>query len=82
MINLTSPAFVIYNEQVPTEKTMHNFYQQIISYLYEYKAVLTDDSVWLAVAGRLGNLLNIVSETNFSHRLSIDNVIYKEFFIL
>lgn len=68
VINLTSSAFVIYNEQVPTEKTMHNFYQQIISYLHEYKTALTDDHVWLAVAGRLGNLLSIVSEINFLYR--------------
>lgn len=61
LINLTSSAFVIYNEQIPTEKTMYSLYQQIVSYLQEYKAALTDENVWLAVAGRLGNLLNIVS---------------------
>lgn len=40
---------------------MYSLYQQIVSYLQEYKAALTDENVWLAVAGRLGNLLNIVS---------------------
>jgi len=62
LINLTSSAFVIYNEQIPTEKTMYSLYQQIVSYLQEYKAALTDENEWLAVAGRLGNLLNIVSK--------------------
>lgn len=61
IINLTSPAFLIYNEQVPTEKTTYSLYQQIILYLQEYKAALTDESVWLAVVGRLGKLLSIVS---------------------
>lgn len=40
---------------------MYSIYQQIISHLQEYKAALTDDNIWLAVAGRLGKLLNIVS---------------------
>lgn len=61
LINLTSSAFVIYNEQIPTEKTTYSLYQQIVSYLQEYKAALADENVWLAVASRLGNLLNIVS---------------------
>lgn len=61
IINLTSPAFLIYNEQIPTEKTTYSLYQQIILYLQEYKAALTDESVWLAVVGRLGKLLSIVS---------------------
>ncbi|XP_012222325.1 protein timeless homolog isoform X1 [Linepithema humile] len=59
IINLTSPAFLIYNEQIPTEKTTYSLYQQIILYLQEYKAALTDESVWLAVVGRLGTLLSI-----------------------
>lgn len=44
---------------------MYSFYQEIISYLHDYKAALTDDHIWLAVADRLGNLLNIVSEISF-----------------
>ncbi|XP_032684190.1 protein timeless homolog isoform X2 [Odontomachus brunneus] len=76
LINLTSPAFVIYNEQVPTEKTMRNFYQQIISYLHEYKAALTDDSVWLAVAGRLGNLLSIdTTERDEENEMTIERIL-------
>lgn len=58
---MTSSAFIIYNEQIPTEKTMRSFYQQIVTYLQEYKAALTDENVWLAVAGRLETLFNIVS---------------------
>lgn len=61
LINLTSSAFTIYNEQIPTEKTTYSLYQQIISHLQDYKAALTDDNVWLTIAGRLGGLLKIVS---------------------
>lgn len=63
IINLTSPTSVIFNEQIPTERLMYSVYQQIISYLQEYKAALTDDSAWSTVAGRFGTLLNIVSVT-------------------
>ncbi|XP_014475495.1 PREDICTED: protein timeless homolog [Dinoponera quadriceps] len=76
IINLTSPAFVIFNEQIPTEKTMYNFYQQIISYLHEYKAALTDDSVWSVVATRLGNLLNIDNtERDEENEMTIERIL-------
>jgi len=40
---------------------MYSLYQQLVSYLQEYKAALSDENVWIAVAERLGNLLKIVS---------------------
>ncbi|XP_072751003.1 protein timeless homolog [Anoplolepis gracilipes] len=76
LINLTSSAFVIYNEQIPTEKTMYSLYQQIISHLQEYKAALTDDNVWLTIAGRLGKLLNIDSvERGEENELTIERIL-------
>ncbi|XP_011874599.1 PREDICTED: protein timeless homolog isoform X2 [Vollenhovia emeryi] len=59
LINLTSSAFVIYNEQIPSEKTAYSLYQRLVSYLQEYKAALADEAVWSAVAGRLASLLNV-----------------------
>ncbi|KAG5333965.1 TIM protein, partial [Acromyrmex charruanus] len=76
LINLTSSAFVIYNEQIPTEKTMRSFYQQIVTYLQEYKAALTDENVWLAVAGRLGTLFNIDNkEREEENELTIERIL-------
>ncbi|CAL1677972.1 unnamed protein product [Lasius platythorax] len=76
LINLTSSAFVIYNEQIPTEKTMYSLYQQINSHLQEYKAALTDDSVWLTVGGRLEKLLNIDStEREEENELTIERIL-------
>jgi len=40
---------------------MYSLYQQLVSYLQEYKAALSDETVWIAIAERLGNLLKIVS---------------------
>lgn len=62
VINLTSPALVLFNERVPTDKTMYSLYQQIITYLQEYKTALADVNIWTAVVSRLGNLLSVVSD--------------------
>ncbi|XP_070151223.1 protein timeless homolog [Polyergus mexicanus] len=76
LINLTSSTFVIYNEQIPTEKTMYSLYQQINSHLQEYKAALTDENVWLTVAERLGKLLNIDStERGEENELTIERIL-------
>ncbi|KAL6437558.1 hypothetical protein ACFW04_004180 [Cataglyphis niger] len=76
LINLTSSTFVIYNEQIPTEKTMYSLYQQINSHLQEYKAALTDENVWLTVAGRLGKLLNIDStERGEENELTLERIL-------
>ncbi|XP_012062583.1 PREDICTED: protein timeless homolog [Atta cephalotes] len=76
LINLTSSAFVIYNEQIPAEKTMRSFYLQIVTYLQEYKAALTDENVWLAVAGRLGTLFNIDNkEREEENELTIERIL-------
>lgn len=61
IINLTSPALLIYNEQMPMEKTMRNFYLQIISHLQSYKVALADDQIWTIVNNRLTNIFSIVS---------------------
>lgn len=50
---------------------MYSLYQQINSHLQEYKAALTDENVWLTVAGRLGILLNIVSGKNLCALISM-----------
>ncbi|KAL0125370.1 hypothetical protein PUN28_004481 [Cardiocondyla obscurior] len=76
LINLTSSAFLIYNEQIPTEKTTYSLYQQIVLYLQEYKAALTDENVWSAVAGRLANLLNIEgTERGEENELIIERIL-------
>ncbi|KAL2733618.1 protein timeless isoform X1 [Vespula maculifrons] len=59
IINLTSPALLIYNEQIPMDKTMRNFYLQIISHLQNYKIALADDQIWTIVNNRLTNIFSI-----------------------
>ncbi|XP_014609708.1 PREDICTED: protein timeless homolog isoform X1 [Polistes canadensis] len=59
IINLTSPALLIYNEKIPMEKTMRSYYLQIISYLQSYKVALADDQVWQIVNNRLTAIFSI-----------------------
>ncbi|KAH0946664.1 hypothetical protein HN011_009855, partial [Eciton burchellii] len=76
IINLTSSVSVIYNNQIPAEKTMYSFYQQIISHLQEYKLALTNDNVWFAVSGRLRKLLSIDSiERDEETELTIERIL-------
>ncbi|XP_025075247.1 protein timeless homolog [Pogonomyrmex barbatus] len=76
LINLTSSAFVIYDERIPTDKITYSFYQQLVVYLQDYKAALTDENVWLAIAGRLGNLLNVDStERGEEDELTIERIL-------
>lgn len=60
MINLTSPALMVYNEEIPKEKTSRNLYLQLIGYLQSYKTALTDDRLWKVASSRLGKILNMV----------------------
>ncbi|XP_012279584.1 protein timeless homolog [Orussus abietinus] len=53
LINLTSPLSLMYNNEVPTEKNVRNLYEQLNSFLYEYKVALTDDRIWSVVGYRL-----------------------------
>ncbi|KAI4503294.1 hypothetical protein M0802_001516 [Mischocyttarus mexicanus] len=59
IINLTSPALLIFNDKIPMEKTMRSFYLQIISYLQSYKIALADDEIWKIVNNRLTAIFSI-----------------------
>lgn len=62
MINLTSPALMVYNSELPAERTNRSYYLQLVNYLQSYKKALTDDRIWSVASNRLGKILNIVSE--------------------
>ena len=61
LINLTSPALMFYNEELPTDKVTRTLYQEIVSHLQAYKIALADENVWNTVKDHLGNLLSIVN---------------------
>ncbi|XP_033326523.2 circadian regulator timeout [Megalopta genalis] len=61
IINLTSPVFLIYNEEIPTEKTQRSIYQKLVSFTQQYKTALTEDCIWTTLSNRLSNILKIDS---------------------
>ncbi|XP_044599449.1 protein timeless homolog isoform X2 [Cotesia glomerata] len=76
MINLTSPALMVYNEELPAERTNRNYYLQLVSYLQGYKKALTDERVWTVVSSRLGKILKIdTSERGEENELIIERIL-------
>ncbi|XP_034934838.1 protein timeless homolog isoform X2 [Chelonus insularis] len=76
IINLTSPALMIYNEELPTEKTSRNHYLQLVSYLQCYKKAFTDERIWAVVSERLGTILKIdISERGEENELIIERIL-------
>ncbi|GLH06684.1 Protein timeless [Gryllus bimaculatus] len=59
LVNLTYPALVLYNAELPEDKTSRFYYLQIISHLQSYKEAFVDEVVWAVLCRKLGNLLNI-----------------------
>ncbi|KAJ8674826.1 hypothetical protein QAD02_010612, partial [Eretmocerus hayati] len=59
LINLTSPAIVIYNDELPADKITRSYYLQILSHLQEYKSAMTNENVWIVVNEKLKELLAI-----------------------
>nr|WJN01327.1 timeout protein [Pachycrepoideus vindemmiae] len=62
LINLTSPALLVYNEELPTEKITRSFYLQIIAHLQQYKSAMANDAVWGVMHEKMKNILSIESE--------------------
>ena len=61
LINLTSPALMVYNEELPSEKTTRSNYLEILGHLQEYKSAMAQEVIWSVVNDKLKNLLSIVS---------------------
>lgn len=57
LVNLTTPALLIYNEQPPIEKTQRQYYLQILSHLQKYKRAFTDINVWKIIVNKLAEVI-------------------------
>ncbi|XP_033230286.1 protein timeless homolog [Belonocnema kinseyi] len=76
MINLTSPALMFYNEELPTEKVTRTLYQEIVSHLQGYKVSLTDERVWSTIRDHLGKLLSIdTAERGEENEIIIERIL-------
>ncbi|KAL1505671.1 hypothetical protein ABEB36_005177 [Hypothenemus hampei] len=59
IVNLTTPAMILWNDDVPTEKTARNLYLQIEDHLKNYKEAFVDETVWAVLSTRLSKILEI-----------------------
>lgn len=62
VVNLTNPALLIYQEELPSDRTARHYFLQIVSQLQSYKEAFTQQKVWEILAKKLGDLLQIVSD--------------------
>ncbi|CAH1127073.1 unnamed protein product [Ceutorhynchus assimilis] len=59
IVNLTTPALMLWSEQLPTEKTVRHFYLQVEDHLQNYKEAFADEAVWAVLSTRLSKILEI-----------------------
>ncbi|XP_046476559.1 protein timeless homolog [Neodiprion pinetum] len=59
LANLTSPALLLYNEEVPTDSVKRQCYLQLTAHLQGYKFMLGDERFWSVLCEKLGMILNI-----------------------
>ncbi|GBN56120.1 Protein timeless [Araneus ventricosus] len=46
LVALTSPALLLFNEEIPVDKASHNVYLELVSYLQNYKKVFYELDIW------------------------------------
>lgn len=61
LVNLTNPALLLFNEEVPTDKVARNYYLEIVNNLQSYKPNLAFDKFWEVLTDKLKLLLVKVS---------------------
>ncbi|XP_050538805.1 protein timeless homolog [Daktulosphaira vitifoliae] len=57
LVNLTTPALLLYNEQPPVEKIPSQYYLQMILHLQKYKKAFTDVKVWKVIVDKLAEVM-------------------------
>lgn len=60
LVNLTNPTLLLFNEQLPQEKVMRNYFMQHVGHLQGYKAVFSMEKFWIVLTDKLKLLLNKV----------------------
>ncbi|XP_021003037.2 protein timeless homolog [Parasteatoda tepidariorum] len=76
LVALSSPAILLFKEEIPEDKLSHNVYLQLVSYLQTYKDAFTDADAWNALSKRLQNLLETRSvERSEAESLTIERIL-------
>ncbi|KFM70511.1 Protein timeless-like protein, partial [Stegodyphus mimosarum] len=76
LVTLTSPAILLFQDELPEDKVTRNVYLQLISYLQEYKRAFLDVKVWEALSENLKELLKQRPiERNEEENLTIERIL-------
>uniref|UniRef100_A0A1Y1K941 Timeless N-terminal domain-containing protein n=1 Tax=Photinus pyralis TaxID=7054 RepID=A0A1Y1K941_PHOPY len=78
LVNLTSPALMLWHEVVPTEKTARYYYLKIDEHQKKYKQAFADEKIWAILSTRLSKILEI----DFAIRGEENNLIIERILIL
>lgn len=65
LVNLTTPPLILWNEEIPTDKNVRNYYMQIEEHLQSYKLSFADEGLWSVLSSRLSSILEQVSDDFF-----------------
>lgn len=65
LVNLTTPALLIYNEQPPAEIQPRQYYLQMVLYLQKYKRAFTDVEVWKIIVDKLAEVIQAVNYLSY-----------------
>lgn len=76
LANLTYPALLLYDEEIPKNKKYLNYYYQLEQYLRQYKEAFVDKAVWKTLADKLRELLNMEWDQRLEQdRLTIERIL-------
>ncbi|XKL60560.1 hypothetical protein PGB90_007617 [Kerria lacca] len=59
LVNLTTPALLLYNEELPVEKISRQYYLSLIRSLQQYKQVFAKQQLWSVLNEKLSYLLKM-----------------------
>ncbi|KAK7576619.1 hypothetical protein V9T40_012905 [Parthenolecanium corni] len=59
LVNLTTPALLLYNEEPPVDKVSNQQYFEIVGHLQEYKLAFAKQQIWTILSQKLSDLLKM-----------------------
>ncbi|KAK6175117.1 hypothetical protein SNE40_013642 [Patella caerulea] len=59
LVNLTQPAYICFNNHIPEDKTLRNYYIEIENHLYNYKEAFVDEELFAVLTEKIGDILKL-----------------------
>ncbi|XP_017771147.1 PREDICTED: protein timeless homolog [Nicrophorus vespilloides] len=76
LVNLTTPALMLWEEEMPKELAPRNHYLQIEEHLQSYKEAFVDEAVWAVLSSRISKILEMdVGERGDDNGMIIERIL-------